>query len=194
MMYLPCSPILVAYVPRRSVAKNRETTTVTIGAYCMYIDNMCQIRYTVALDIDRHVSETRLEQICDVIRKHLKTDIAMICRTAKGYHIYVTDYWYNPIQLYHKLMKLVKHVPELDKYQIKLGFIRSEAFCGWMIVRLGGKYLKHDIEVIYYEPSKCKDICHRIWIKKIYLLIELFKMYDPWDIVEIFNIPIAYFR
>jgi len=194
MLYLPCRPIPVAYVPRRKAMNHRQVPNVTIGVYCVYVDDMLQLRYTTALDIDKKVSETRLRQIVETVEKMLQCRVCMVCETCKGYHIYVNKYWYNVTKLYTLLMKLTRHVPEIDKYQIRLGWDRSETYCGWMIIRVGGKYDTSDINVIQYEPELCTDDCHRKWIEGVREMIEMCKRFETSEILEMLRLRPVIFR
>jgi len=169
-----CEPIMLKYTPSRKATKNRVKPLETIGIYLMYPDERLQIRYTYAFDIDKKVTRQRLQQIIETIKKHLKCDIPMICETSKGYHIYISKFWYNPYKTYAEIMKLRKHVPEFDYLQLKLGFMRLRKIDTWAIIRVGGKYETPDIKVIYFDPSCINDLCHRSWIKHVYLLIKLY--------------------
>ncbi len=194
MILLPCSPIPVAYVPRRSAAYNRHATTITLGIHLLYIDTNMQIRYTAAIDIDRKVSEDRLKQIVNTVEKLLQCRVVMICETCKGYHLYIDKYWYNPNRLIRLLTRLVKHVPEMDKYQVKLGIVRQRVSDLWMIVRIGGKYGKPDIDVTYDDIDSVSDPCHRNWLRDVKNLIQYLKTVDIWEIVKLWDIDVAWFR
>lgn len=183
----PLRPILCIYRPTRRATLNRGTPELTVGINLYFLKEpltkeelgfLRQAQYPVqflhqtrkalwtwGLDIDR--SNVNIREIV----RQLKEDVLMIVKTSKGYHLYLDICEDSPFKVFKKVYRVEKTVG--DTGHVRLAKIRLNRGClAWGVLRIGGKYERHDLEVIEDRIEYATDFRHACWLLNVRRLIE----------------------
>lgn len=190
---VPLRPILCIYRPTRRATLNHGVSQLTVGINLYFLKEsltqeeltfLRQAQYPVqflhqtrkalwtwGLDIDN-----RRVNVREIVRQ-LRDDVLMIVRTSKGYHLYLDICEDSPFKVFKRVYKVEKTIG--DAGHVRLAKIRLNRSClAWGVLRIGGKYEKHDLEVIEDRIENATDFRLACWLLNVRCLIETGRISD----------------
>ncbi len=189
----PLRPILCVYRPTRRATLGRGVPELTVGINLYFLKEpltreelefLHQAQYPVqflhqtrkalwtwGLDIDNQRINIR------EIVKQLKDEVLMVVRTSKGYHLYLDICEDSPFKVFKHVYKIEKRLG--DTGHVRLAKIRLNRNClAWGVLRICGKYERHDLEIIEDRIEHATDFRHACWLLNVRRLIETGRIFD----------------